>query len=52
MLFRETAKQVKRAAILQNFSLVVHPFREIFRKTFCETFRETMKNKYRETIAK
>ncbi len=47
MLFRETAKQAKRAAISQNFSLVLHPFGEKFR----DTFREKVKNwKFRETI--
>jgi hypothetical protein len=40
MLFRETAKQAKRAAISQNFSLVLHPFGEKFR----DTFREKVKN--------
>jgi hypothetical protein len=40
MLFRETAKQAKRATISRNFSLVSHPFRETFR----ETFRKAVKN--------
>jgi hypothetical protein len=48
LLFRETAKQAKRAAISQNFLLVSHPFCEMFRENFAkidhETIHETSKN--------